>query len=141
MKRQDFPFISFLIFLCLSVSFDEDFSTSLIPGWHATLTPPFFIAPIILFLVTLGYSILIRRKIKVNRVFFLMHLIATIPTILFIRIPYDYFILLGLQKSDDPMEVMMLVNKVIQWAYVLFIAGQLSFLVYFLRSMPKNGIR
>jgi hypothetical protein len=141
MKRKYIPFISFFILLLLSISIEQDVAISLVPGWHMRVFPPYFIATIILVLVTAGYWFLIKRLQKINWVFFLIHLMTTIPTVVFIRVLYVYVFLLWLDNGEDPMDQLVFLNKLIPLAFVLFLAGQVSFLIYFMKAISKNRLR
>jgi hypothetical protein len=141
MKRKYIPFISFFILLLLSISIEQDVAISLVPGWRMRVFPPYFIATIILVLVTAGYWFLIKRLQKINWVFFLIHLMTTIPTVVFIRVLCVYVFLLWLDNGEDPMHQMVFLNKLIPLAFVLFLAGQVSFLIYFMKAISKNRLR
>jgi hypothetical protein len=48
MKKLYIIFLVLGILLLISVNYTLDFVTSIIPGWHTTIFPPYFIAQIIL---------------------------------------------------------------------------------------------
>jgi hypothetical protein len=51
MHRPYIPFVAFLILLVLLIPFSFDFSTSVVPGWHTTIFPPYFVATFLLIII------------------------------------------------------------------------------------------
>ena len=143
MKKSYIPFLAFLILLVLTIPFPFDYTTSVISGWHTTIFPLYFtwifVVMIILIFVTIAYWLLSRRVDKTNWTLFIIHLLVTIPTIIFIRFP---FILLNAHQANQP-ELLTNIStriKSIQIASWVFIAGQILFLIYFIRTITAKRI-
>ena len=145
MSRTFIPFLAFLILLLLAISFPFDFATSVVPGWHTTIFPPYFIwtfiVVIALLLVAIGYWLLSKRTDRINWTLFAIHCALTIPTVFFVKLPS---FLVDFQKTnqDDLISVLAFRMKLIPIAWALFITGQLLFLVYFFRTIrnKRNSI-
>ena len=143
MKKSYIPFLAFLILLVLRIPFSFDYATSVIPGWHTTIFPPYltgiFVVVIILIFVTIGYWLLSRRVDKTNWTLFIIHLLVTIPTIIFIRFP---FILLPAQQTSQPELLTNISTRInlIPIASWIFIASQIIFLIYFIRTITAKRI-
>ena len=77
MTRPYIPFLVFLVLLLLTIPFSFDFATSVVPGWHTTIYPPYFIWALILIVVLLlmkiGYWLLSKRFDKINWILFAIH--------------------------------------------------------------------
>ncbi|WP_148089204.1 hypothetical protein [Taibaiella sp. KBW10] len=138
MTRPYIPFFAFLVLLLSSISLSTDFATSVVPGWHTTVFSPYFLGKstiiITLLLVTIGYFFLSKRTANISRIIFFIHLILTIPFILFLKFPS---IFLGISHANPEKmgEALSLRITLMFLAGVLFIAGQVTFLVYFIRNI------
>jgi hypothetical protein len=143
MTRPFLPFVAFLVLLLLTIPFSFDFATSVVPGWHTTIYPPYFIwtlaLVVVLLFVVIGYWLISRQVNKVNWALFITHLLLTIPTIIFIKFPS---ILLNLDEPNRDQLIRSLVLRVrlIPWAEGLFAVGQILFLVYFIRTIRKKPL-
>jgi hypothetical protein len=141
MTRPYIPFLAFLILLLLSIPFSFDFATSVVPGWHTTIYPPYFVWGLIviiaLLLVTIGYWLLSKRTDKINRTLFAMHFALTIPTVIYLKFPS---ILLNVQMTnqDELIKAIEFRMKLIPEAWTLFIAGQILFLIYYIRTVKTK---
>lgn len=142
MKKHYIPFFAFLVLLLLTIPFSFDFATSVVPGWHTTIFPPYFIWGLIvisvLLLVTIGYWRLSKRVDKINWILFASHFVLTIPTVIFLIFPS---IFLAVQQTDQEgiIKAMSLRIKLILVAWTLFIGGQALFFIYFIRKInPKR---
>ena len=144
MKRPFIPFLAFLILLLLTIPFSFDFATSAVPGWHTTVFPPYFvvvfITVIILLLATIGFWLLTKRNGKINWTVFLIYFTLTIPSIFFLKFPTIFLdVQPGIQEEFiKSMEFRM---KLIPIAWVLFIIGQVLFLIYFIRIFRVSRIK
>src|SRR5215216_5777514 len=102
MNKPYIPFLAFLVLLLLTIPFSSDFATSVVPGWHTTIFPPYFIwglvVIIVLVLVTIGYWLLSKRTGKTNWALFAIHFLLTIPTVIYLKFPA---ILLDLQMANQ----------------------------------------
>jgi hypothetical protein len=137
MTRPYIPFFAFLLLLLLlTIPFSFDFATSVVPGWHTTVFPPFFvwtvILAIILLFVTIGYWLLSSRVDKMNWILFAIHFMLTVPTVIFIKFPS---ILLDVQETnqEELLQALSLRITLIPVAWTLFIIGQILFVIYFIR--------
>ena len=141
MTRPYIPFLAFLILLLLTIPFSFDFATSVVPGWHTTIFPPYFIWGLIVFivllLVTIGYWLLSKRTDKINWTLFAIHFLLTIPTIIFLKFPT---ILLDVQLTDQDKLIRAIEfrMKLIPIAWTLFIIGQILFLIYYVRTIKAK---
>lgn len=137
MRRIFIPFLSFLIILLLAIPFSFDLATSVVPGWHTTIFTPHFIWGLIviflLLLVTIGYWILSKRIDRINWSLFTIHLILTLPAMIFLKFPA---VILDIQTPNqaDLVKTLALQTNLILLAWVLFMAGQILFLIYFIRA-------
>ena len=141
MTRPYIPFVAFLILSLLTIPFSFDFATSVVPGWHTTIFPPYFIwgliVVIVLLLVTIGYWLLSKCTDKINWTLFTIHFFLTIPTIIFLKFPT---ILLDVQLTDQDklIKAIEFRMKLIPIAWVLFIVGQILFLIYYVRTIKAK---
>jgi uncharacterized membrane protein (DUF485 family) len=141
MSRPYIPILAFLLLLLLTIPFSFDFETSVIPGWHTTIYPPYFIgglfASIVLLLATIGYWLLSKQTDKINWILFSIHLALTIPAIIFIRFPT---ILINGQvtSQDELIKTIQFQIKMIPIAWTIFIIGQILFLIYYMRAMKTR---
>lgn len=141
MTKPYIPFLAFLILLLLTIPFSFDFSTSVVPGWHATIFPPYFIwgllAMIILLLVIIGSWLLSKRTDRINWTLFAFHSTLTIPTVIYLKFPS---ILLDVQMTnqDELIKAIAYRMKIIPIAWTLFIAGQILFLIYYIRTIKTK---
>jgi hypothetical protein len=143
MTRPYIPFLAFLILLLLTIPFSFDFATSVVPDWHTTIYPPYFVWGLIiivaLLLVTIGYWLLSKRTDKINWTLFAIHFALTIPTVIFLKFPS---ILLNVQQTnqEELLKAIEFRMKLIPVAWTLFIAGQILFLIYYIRAIKNKGI-
>jgi hypothetical protein len=141
MTRPYIPFLAFLILLLLTIPFSFDFSTSVVPGWHTTIFPPYFICGLIVFvvllLVTIGYWLLSKQTDKTNWILFAIHFALTIPTVIYLKFPS---ILLDVQFTDQDklIKAIEFRMKLIPVAWTLFILGQIMFLIYYVRTIKDK---
>jgi hypothetical protein len=143
MTRSYIPFLAFLILLLLTIPFSFDFATSVVPGWHTTIFPPYFtwglIVMIVLLLVTIGYWLLSKRTDRINRILFAIHFALTIPIVIYLKSPS---ILLDIQLSNqqEMTKAIAFRMKLIPIAWILFIGGQILFLFYYTRTIRARHI-
>lgn len=142
MTRPYIPFLAFLFLLLLTIPFSFDFATSVVPGWHTTIFPPYFIwgliVLIVLLMVTIGYWLLSKRTVKTNWSLFAIHTALTIPTIIYLKFPT---ILLEVQTTDyeELVKALEFRMKLVPVACILFIAGQILFLFYYIRTIKTKS--
>lgn len=140
MKKWPIPLLAFFILLILNYPF-LPYANSVIPGWHTTIYPPYFVAGavvlIILMLVIIGYWLLLKRVDKVNWTLFVLHLLFTIPTVIYLKYPMMFFDFEHSSPEDIAKETVTRF-QLITISWVLFAIGQLVFIVYFLRTMLTN---
>lgn len=144
MTRPYLPFLAFLVLLLLTIPFSFDFATSVVPGWHTTIFPPYFIwgliVLIVLLLATIGYWLLTKRTDKTNWSLFAIHFLLTIPTIIYLKFPS---ILLDVDVTDQSewIRAIQFRLKLIPVAWALFIVGQILFLIYYFRAIKAKPIK
>ena len=143
MKRPYIPFIAFLVLLLLTIPFSFDFSTSVVPGWHTTIFPPYFIwgliLIIVLLLVTIGYWLLLKRVDRINWILFAFHFLLTIPTVIFLKFP-SIFLDVQQTNQEEIIKAISLQIKLIPVAWTLFIVGQTLFIIYFVRTINSKQV-
>ena len=143
MKKPYIPFLAFLILLLLTIPFSFDFATSVVPGWHTTIFPPYFIwgliLIIVLLLVTIGYWLLSKRVDKINWTLFGIHFILTIPTVIYLKFPS---IFLNVEQTDQEeiIKAISLRLNLIPIAWTIFIVGQTLFIIYFIRTINSKRV-
>ena len=143
MTRLYFPLIAFLTLLLLTIPFSFDFATSVVPGWHTSIYPPYYIwtlaMVVVLLFVVIGYWLMSRRVDKTNWTLFILHLLLTIPTVIFIKFPS---ILLDVHEAnrDEFIRSFLMRVKLIPWAEGIILVGQVLFLVYFIRTIRKKPL-
>ena len=132
--KKYIPFLVFATLVILTIplsldNFSPDFATSVVPGWHTTIIPPYLlmnlIVAIILLLVTLAYRKISKKIKKVNWKFFLLHLVLTIPLVFYIIFPSSVENLLI--YDEKPIRVSLLVFIMFAPTYHLLLA-RFSFL-------------
>jgi len=143
MTRPYIPFLAFLVLLLLTIPFSFDFATSVVPGWHTTIYPPYFIwgliLIVVLLLVTIGYWLLSKRVDKINWTLFAIHFILTIPTIIFLKFP-SVFLNVQQTSQDEILKSISFRIKLIPVAWTLFFVGQVLFLVYYIRTIKASRV-
>ena len=92
MTKPYIPFFAFLALLLLIIPNSFQVSTSVIPGWHATIYPPYFILEFLLLVVLLFVRNCLLANIKKSMTkqtgrYFLFIYYITIPSIVFIKFP------------------------------------------------------
>ncbi len=141
MTRPYIPFLAFLILLLLTIPFSFDFATSVVPGWHTTIFPAYFIwglaVLIVLLLLTIGYWLLSKRADKANLTLFAIHFALTIPTIIYLKFP-SIFLNVQLTGQNELMRAIEFRMKLIPFAWTIFIVGQFLFLIYFIRTIRQT---
>ena len=143
MRRPYIPFFAFFALLLLTIPFSFDFATSVVPGWHTTVFPPYFIwclvLIIILLLTTIGYWLLRKRVDKINWTLFAIHFILTIPSVIYIKFPA---IFLDIQQTnrEEVIKAISLRMKLIPFVWALFIGGQALFIIYFARAIKSKQV-
>lgn len=145
MIRTFIPFLAFLMLLLLTVPFSFDFAASAVPGWHTTIFPPYFVwelvVTIVLLFVTIGYWLISKQTDKMNWALFAIHVVLTIPTIIYLRFPS---MLLNVESADEK-ELIKAINfriKLIPVVWAVFAIGQALFLIYFIRTIKikRSGV-
>ena len=136
MQRAYLPFLVFAVLFILTITLTSDAATSVVPGWHTTIFPPFFLISLFisvaLLIVVVGYWKLAKGGYKVNLAVFIIHLMLTIPAVIHNIFPLSWITWLPDQ------------NEVIEWVtweanftmtvYALFVLGQVLFLIYFFKT-------
>ena len=143
MTRPYVPFLAFLVLLLLTIPFSFDFATSVVPGWHTTIFPRYFIwgliTIVVLLLVTIGYWLLSKRVDKINWTLFAIHFLLTIPAVIYLKFPS---IFLDIQRSnqEEMIRAVLFRIKLIPIAWTLFIVGQDLFIIYYVRTIKLNRV-
>ena len=132
MKIKQLPFI---IYLLLTISFfplSSDYATSVVPGWHTTIFPPYFIwqfiVVFIILLVSIAYWKLSKKTSTINWIFFIIHFILTIPAIIYLKFGSIIFNSATISKDE------LLIP-------IAFVLGQILFIVHYVRSLQRIHIK
>lgn len=133
------PFFIFLVLLAPRLNFFVgDFATSVVPGWHTTIFPPQFILGLVITItlsfVTIGYWKLAKKTDQINTKIFLIHLLLTLPIIIFnqsyIRKRVDEILI-----SSNDTKTYELIIQVSIILPILFFVGQILFAWYFFTTL------
>lgn len=123
-----------LIFICIFLSFfplSLDYATSVVPGWHTSIFPPYFIwqsiVVLIILLVSIAYWKLSTKNGTINWIFFIVHFILTIPAIIYLK--YGLMIFNSVTISKDELLIT-----------ISFVLGQILFIVHYVRSLQRKRI-
>lgn len=136
MKKQRVHFYTFLVLFLLTLLLpveivSMELATSVVPGWHTTIYPPYFlmniIVSLILLIVTIAYRKLARRNASVSTGVFLTHLALTIPVVFYIIYPEPLEQWLGMLVERFNPESVVAIIIVFLSPYLLFILGLLLF--------------
>ena len=128
-KRQK-TFIGVAIFALLLAPFSFDTLTTVVPGWHTTIinydTPGFYkiLLPIYFFGISTIYRRLFKKDIKINKLFFRVHVLLSVLFIAYINHPFLEYIINPVNFNPQQL---ILEFKVYQSVAYLLLAGQLFF--------------
>lgn len=141
-KTSIYTFI-FLWVLCFPFSLlfcMNDFVSSVIPGWHTTIYPFYylgsFIKLLLLSLVIFGYLKLSKTQDKLSSKFFYSHFFLTLPSILFSKIPISFLI-------EFDTNTVKMTNQIVTIGYIriilflLFLIGQIMFFIYYYKTKKR----
>ncbi len=136
------PFLTFITILSLTIkAMLTDFATSVIPGWHITIFPPYsvgiFSIIISVFLGTLGYGYYFKKSIKIKLLVFVIHLLLILPLIICISLPVLIFDLLFFNHLNDAINNVELFQSFILLLIILFVIGKILFVYYFMKTKKK----
>ena len=117
-----------IIYLLLTISFlplSSDYATSVVPGWHTTIFPPYAFGQFILIVslagVSFGYWKISKRTDTINWKLFFIHFIMTIPLLILLKFDTYSFAYI------NPMIT-------VPVSIIMFIIGQIVFLIHYLRK-------
>ena len=144
MRRPYFPFFIFAMLFTLTLPFSFDIATSVVPGWHTTILTPHFLTTvaisIIMLIVTYAYWKLAKQIDKISLTLFLIHLVLTIPTVLFIRAPFLFLNIDGTDLNVLNRQVTFATALVVT-SFTLFVVGQIVFTIYFWKTRQLKNRR
>lgn len=140
MIRPYIPFISFLGLILLTIPFSFEFTSSVGPGWHATIYSPYyfytFVLIIVLLIASISYWLVLNKADKINWSLYFIHTLITISTLIFIKNPSLF---MPYQNAEEQIfSDFTLLLKLIRWAQILFVIGQIVFLIYFIRVIRRK---
>jgi len=147
MKKFQIQFYIFLFLFILTIplSFDKfslGFATSVVPGWHTTIFPPYFllniIVSIILLVITIAYWKLSKRIKPVKWVSFLIHFALTVPAILYIAFPslMENLLFKVIQRNEVVSYSWIVV--LVFTPYIMFVIGQIFFAIFYFVSQRRS---
>lgn len=125
MKINHLPFLIYLLLTIWFLPLSSDYATSVVPGWHTTIFPPYAFGQFILILslvgVSFGYWRLSKQTDTINWKLFFIHFILTIPLLILLK--FDTHI------STD-------INPIttVSVSIFMFIIGQIIFLLHYPRK-------
>lgn len=125
--------VSIIIALGTLIIFNFDYATSVIPGWHTTIYPPFFIAGFFFWwflLVTLAYIVFFRKAFTRKNVIF--YLALTLPLILLIQF---------LRLSDGYVGEWQISLTILMPVFLIFVVAYFVAQVWFLVKVGMIGFR
>ena len=125
------------------IPFSFGFATSAVPGWHTTIYPPYFVSAlisiIVLLLLTIGYWLLSKRVDKTSWTLFVIHFILTIPTFIFLKFP-SVFLDKTQTNQEELLRNLSLQIKLVPVAWILFMAGQILFIIYCIKTIKNRAM-
>lgn len=144
MKSAYLPFIIFLLLFLSTMPLSFEAATSVVPGWHMSIFPPWFIAgtgvTIVLFLILIGYWLLAKRNVKLKPALFIGHIVLTFPFMLYLIFP-GILVTGQLNNEDELLQMAELNMKVAITTLAFFILGQVLFIIYFIRIIKNKNRR
>ncbi len=130
-------FLATLLLLMNPYTFD--FATSIIPGWHTTIFPPFFIASFLLIIILLIDSFIYWRlhkaKSEKSKTIVIIHFIFTMVMALLIKYPDLYF------KDINPNYTVTEILNLLDWvkyASYFFVVLQILYFVYIIKVLSRK---
>jgi len=136
MRNPYLPFFIFSLLFTLTIPFFPETATIVGPGWHTTILPQYSLTTLVIsfivLIVTIAYWRLTKRVNKINLPLFILHLILTIPVVLFVRAPFLLFNINGNDLTVLNRQVTY-TTALIATIFLLFVVGQTLFAVYYLR--------
>ncbi len=127
MKNLPFFILFLLLVACFGYFLSMDFAMSIIPGWHTTFYPPYYIASVMLsflfFIDLLFFWIATYRKSVRAKKIIGIHLLLSSLLALFIAYPQ------GLVMPVDESQLLLLADKVMI-SFTLFIVLQLMYFIF-----------
>lgn len=132
MRIQQLPFLVYLLLTISLFPFSLDYAVSVVPGWHTTVFPPYFIwqsiVVLVMLLVSIAYWKLSKISDSINWTFFIIHFILTIPAIIYLK--FDTVIINLAINSKD----VLLIS-------IAFVLGLILFIVQYVRSFQRLRIK
>ena len=125
--------IFIIIALAALIVFNFDFATSVVPGWHTTVYPPFFISGFFLYwflLVTILYIVFFRNAFTRNDVLF--YLTLTLPLI---------FLIQFLKFADGHVGEWQISLMVLMPIFIIFVLAYFVGQVWLVVKMLGIGVR
>jgi uncharacterized membrane protein (DUF485 family) len=92
------------------------------------------VVSIVLLLITIGYRSLSKRGHTISLPLFIVHLLLTIPTVLFIRAPFLFLDLDGSDLEGLSRQVTF-AKALVSVSFALFVVGQVLFGIYVFRAI------
>ncbi len=127
------------------VSFD--FATSLIPGWHSTIFPPYFVAGAVFsgFAMVMTLMILVRKVMNLESYITIDHFEkmckVTLLTGSIVGLAYITELFIGFY-SGNPNEIFMIINRVMgpyAWAYwIMFTCNALIPQLFWIKRLRRS---
>jgi hypothetical protein len=129
--RKAYVFI--VTFFLLYIAFNGiplDYASSVVPGWHTTIYPPYFLLGVLnfawWFLVFGAYLFSEVKKKYVSRTVFIIHMLLSLPLIFLGEINELVFI----SGPSHPERLLYSSGIVIG----LFMLGQIIFIIYYIKA-------
>ncbi len=130
-------FLVIIVFLIDPFSFD--YAVSVVPGWHTTILPPYFIAGIIVTITLITDLFIFMKLTKINSItpkkIVITHFIITTTLAIFLKYPQLYFHYINTEHSVT--EILSIMEN-IDYAILLIIALQIFYYFYITRIFLKK---
>ncbi len=130
--------LSLALLLLLVYPFSFDYASSVIPGWHTTIYPPYFMASFLLLVLLVMDGFLYWKLRNKNSAYvkkiIVFHFVISSLLILLIKFPQYY-----LETSSNANIEALLINTIetIKVVFVAFLIVQVLYCVYLFRVIKK----
>jgi len=131
--KKAYLLIAFLVLLLAALVYFFGGATSVVPGWHTTIYPPYyswlFIAIIMFFFAGIGYWLFIKKVSRLNWLLFIFYSLITTATYFFIKFP-TVFITYEEDDQEKSLEAALTMVRLLPVANWVLIITQIVFVVY-----------
>jgi len=137
-KELIFILLFLAALLLLTNPFLFDFVTSVIPGWHTTIFPPFFIAVFLLIITLLIDSFIYWKlhnaKSSKSKKIVILHFFLTSIVAILLKYPEIYF--KDINTNYTVTEILGLLDW-IKYIFLLFVILQIWYFYYIIKTLKR----